>query len=86
MGCNLGRFILLLAASMLMVVQAIGQASLTGTVSSDDKALGFSATVFIEGSALGGATNELGKYEIRGIRRTYSNVASAVGYVRVQSG
>ena len=70
---------------MLMAVQAIGQASLTGMVSSDDKALGFSATVFIEGSAFGGATNELGMYEMRGIPAgTYSVVASAVGYVRVQ--
>ena len=70
---------------MLMAVQATGQASLTGTVSSDDKALGFSATVFIEGSTLGGATNELGMYEISGIPGgTYSVVASAVGYIRVQ--
>ena len=70
---------------MLMAVQAIGQASLAGTVSSDGKALGFSATVFIEGSAWGGATNELGKYEMRGIPAgTYSVIASAVGYVRVQ--
>ena len=68
-----------------MVVQAIGQASLTGTVSSDGKVLGFSATVFIEGSALGGATNELGMYEIRGIPAgTYSVFATAVGYVRAQ--
>ena len=85
MRMNLGRCILFLAASMLMAVEAIGQASLTGMVSSDDKALGFSATVFIEGSAFGGATNELGMYEIRGIPAgTYSVVVSAVGYVRAQ--
>jgi outer membrane receptor for ferrienterochelin and colicins len=85
MGSNLSQFISLLAASTLMAVQAIGQASLTGTVSSDGKALGFSATVFIEGSELGGVTNELGMYEIRGVPAgTYSVVASAVGYVRAQ--
>lgn len=85
MARNLGRFISLSAASLLLVLNSNGQATLTGKVSSSGKALGFSATVFIEGVAMGGTTNDQGVYEIQDIPAgRYSVVASALGFSRSQ--
>lgn len=67
---------------VLAYVPTWGQGTVEGTVTNNGSPLGFSATVYIEGSSLGSATDADGNFKIAGVESgPCVVVASAVGYV-----